>query len=374
MTPRQRLFHALRGEPVDQMPVWLLFPYAPTGYYVDVRAHPEYRQVCDFADAHGVIVLNRRGLRAPLHTAAVTSHEQELGSGDARVRRRTLRCGAINICEEHPFAPGLPGKKLLASDEDLEAYCQLPLEQDEAVIHAALEMQLATYRREQAEFPLDCGAMMLSLGSPVNYLYHSANLEEYAIWSLTHNDLVVAWLDRVMRQMEILYRFCLERDLADVYFLVGSELASPPLVSRATFQKWVVPYESRLIALIRSYGKLAIQHYHGQIREILPDFLTMQPDGLHTVEAPPVGNCTLTQAFERTQEGIMLIGNIQYDEFRSSTPEEMRRRVREVLDEVAGRRFILSPSAGPFDPTPPARLFENYRAFIEAAGEYGKGH
>lgn len=51
-----------------------------------------------------------------------------------------------------------------------------------------------------------------------------------------HADAVRAFLDRVMIQKRIVYRWCLERELADVYFLVGSELASPPLVSRATFR------------------------------------------------------------------------------------------------------------------------------------------
>jgi uroporphyrinogen-III decarboxylase len=119
-----------------------------------------------------------------------------------------------------------------------------------------------------------------------------------------------------------------------------------------------------------SYGKKVIQHHHGQIREILPDFLQMRPDGLHTVEAPPVGNCTLDQAFNETGESITLIGNIQYDAFRSSSSKAMKEEVRKVLDEVAGRRFILSPTAGPFDPSPPKSLLANYVAFIDAARQY----
>ncbi len=37
------------------------------------------------------------------------------------------------------------------------------------------------------------------------------------------------------------------------------------------------------------------------------------------------------------------------------------------------RRFILSPTAGPFDPALPRRLIENYLAFIDAATEGGGG-
>ena len=141
---------------------------------------------------------------------------------------------------------------------------------------------------------------------------------------------------------------------------IGSELAGPPMVSRDTFQKWIVPYGKQIVDLVRSYGKKTIMHYHGQIKEVLPDFMTMNPDGLHTIEAPPVGNCTMSQAFEITQNTMALIGNIQYDCFRSYTPNEMKTAVRELFESCGDKRLILSPTAGPFDENPPRRLFENY--------------
>ena len=155
------------------------------------------------------------------------------------------------------------------------------------------------------------------------------------------------------------------------YFLVGSELASPPLVSRATFRDWVVPYASELINMIRDGGARSIQHYHGQIHKIMPDFLTMRPDGLHTIEAPPIGDCTLAQAYEVTGDEIALIGNTQYDDFRALTPEEMTVHVRETLDQVGSHPFILSPTAGPFDPNISDHMVRNYLAFIQAGWRYG---
>jgi hypothetical protein len=333
---------------------------------VDVRNHPHYRRVVDAAEARGVITLNRRGFHVPLHAAEVAHEDVDVETDTGPVRRHVLRHGGAELYADVPAARGARAQKLLASADDIECFCSLPLMLDEAEITATLESQLDSYMRERRDFPLEAGAMMLDLGSPVNAIYHAADLEEYAIWSLTHAEIIGRWLDRAMQRLEAVYRFCLERDLADVYFLVGSELAAPPLVSRSTFQQWVVPYETRLIRLVHSYGKHVIQHYHGQIRELLPDFLAMGADGLHTIEAPPVGNCTLSEAFERTEGRITLIGNIQYDDFRSATRVEMIRLVRNALDEAGGRRFILSPSAGPFDPDPPPRLIENYLAFIEA--------
>lgn len=347
---------------MDKPAVWLLFPYHATGYYVDVRSHEKYRRVHDYSLERGVIILNRRGFGVRAHQADVVYSREEVAAAGGKVCRRNISYGETCLHSEDGG-----GKKLLASDEDLEAYCSIPLEEDEGILGRQLNEQLGRYIKERDEFPIECGAMMLDLGSPINTIYHLADLGTYPIWSLTHTAIIEDWLERRMRQLETVYRFCLDRELADVYFLVGSELASPPMVSRDTFQRWVVPYERRLISLIHSYGKMVIQHYHGQIREILPDFLEMRPDGLHTIESPPVGNCTLSQAFDVTQEKITLIGNIQYDEFRSCTPARMKESVMAVRDEVAGRRFILSPTAGPFDYSPPDRLLDNYIAFIDAA-------
>ena len=65
MTPRERLFAALRGEPTDHVPVWLLFPHhAMPGTYVDVRNHPRYAPVAKLAERQA-ITLDRRGLHIP---------------------------------------------------------------------------------------------------------------------------------------------------------------------------------------------------------------------------------------------------------------------------------------------------------------------
>ncbi|OPZ30611.1 MAG: methylcobalamin:coenzyme M methyltransferase [Lentisphaerae bacterium ADurb.BinA184] len=362
-TPRERLFAALAGETGGPPPAWLLFPYHATGYYVDVRRHPAYRRVHEAALGRA-ITLDRRHFRVPLHTPEVVSQVQRSGTGPSATETLTVSWRGVRLVQ----VAGPRGvKRLLDSDEALEAWCALPLELDERRLTEELDAQLPAYLREKAEFPASCGAMMLDLGEPIGPLYGASRLEDYAVWSLTHDATVVSFLDRLMAQKRMVYKWCLEHGLADVYFLVGSEMASPPLVSRATFRRWIVPYARELTALIHQYGAKVIQHYHGQIREILPDFLDMAPDGLHTIEAPPVGNCTLDEAFTLTQNRITLIGNIQYDEFRRLTPPQMRAAVHDVIREAAGRRLILSPTAGPFDPAPPGSLIANYLAFLDAS-------
>jgi len=370
MNSRERLFAALNGEPTDRVPIWLLFPYHRTGYYGDVRDEPSYRPVFE-ASKQVAIMLDRRNPRVPLFAPEVKQTHEAWTEGDDRVERDLLEYQGKRLYSEisrHSWGTDI--KRLLCTSDDLEFYCSLPLNTDPDAITAQLDAQLPNYLQERAEFPEEYGAMMLDLGEPVGSLYGVSKLEEYAVWSLTHPDLIEDWFDSVMVQKRLVYRYCLERKLADVYFLVGSELASPPLVSRKTFRRWIVPYARELIELIHAHGCKVIQHYHGQIKLILPDFLEMGPDGLHTIEAPPIGNCTFAEAFDIVGDKIALIGNIQYDDFRALTPDEMRRAVIAVLDECRDKRLILSPSAGPYEESISDEMVENYLVFMQTAWEY----
>lgn len=340
MTQRELLFKALSQEETDRTPVWMLFPYHRLNCYADIRSEPSYKSVFEASKKYAV-TLDRRSLSVRFFT------EEKLKA-----------------------EPGV--KPLIRSDKDLEIFCSQPINSGKKNIDRELEKQLPQYLKEKKEFPKESGAMMLDLGEPICSLYSSADLLLYPLWSVTHNDLIKDFLDRMMTRCMRIYKYCLERDLADVYFLVGSELASPPMVSPGTFRQWIVPYSKKLIELVHSYGKKAIQHYHGQIKEILPDFLEMGADALHTIEAPPVGNCTMAEAFEITENKMTLIGNIQYDCFRSYSPDQMKEAVISLLKECDGKNFILSPSAGPYEQKITKKMSDNYIAFMETGFYSGR--
>ena len=367
MTPRERLLAVLSGKPVDRTPAWLLFPYHPTSYYVDVRTHPAYRSVAErsLTDA---VTLNRRSFGVPLFSPDVKPFDITFTENGETVKRTGWRSGKIELySEKRTGESGTRVKRMLETDADLDQFLSLPVETDAQRICAILDQQLARYEKERSEFPISSGAMMLDLGEPIGPIYSASKLEELSVWSASRSDDIKECLDRIMVQKRILYDWCLERELADVYFLVGSELAAPPFVSVKTFTRWILPYAKELIERIHAKGRFVIQHFHGQIKRLLPHFVEMNPNGLHTIEAPPVGNCEMTEAFDIVGDRITLIGNIQYDDFRAFDEDRMRAEVRRLLKIVSGKRFILSPTAGPYDPAPPERLIQNYHAFLDEA-------
>ncbi len=370
MNARQRFFAALEGKETDKVPIWLLFPYHKLGCYTDVRSNPCYRNIVELAEKHA-ITLDRRGIQHSLFSSEVKRENRNWTEGNVKVSTSTLEYkGRKLISETRQSGDRTTVSKLIRNEDDLAFYCSLPINSERNILEAQMMDSIQKYLGEKSEFQEELGSMMLDLGEPICNLYHVSDLEEYAIWSLTCPDIIKDFLDRVMEHYRLVYSICLEKNLADTYFLVGSELASPPLLSRSTFQSWIVPYAKELISMIRKQGAKTIQHYHGQIKEIIPDFLEMAPDGLHTIEAPPIGNCTFTEAFDVTKNKITLIGNIQYDCFRSYTESEMTQAVIDVLEECKGKRLILSPSAGPYEHVISPQLQKNYEVFIRTAWEY----
>lgn len=372
MTARERLFAVLRGEPTDHVPIWLLYPYHPTGYYVDVREHPGFKRIVALAEQYA-ITLNRRNLGVKWGTGDVVEKWEKIDNAEEKITRHSVTFKGTTLWSENGIRKGgNVNKKLLNSIEDIEAICDMPVETDEKVIYAALDAQSVKYENEKAEFPEHLGSMMLDLGEPINLIYHSSNLEEMSIASFYEetSTKVVAFLARLQEQKKIVYRYTLERKMADVYFMVGSELAAPPMVSLDTFKQWIVPFAKDLIDEVHDSGAFVIQHFHGFIKHLLPDFVTMGADAIHTIEAPPVGNCTMSEAFDAVGKNITLIGNIQYDDFRHFSPAQMEKAVIDLLDEVGDRRFILSPSAGPYDENVSEQFLENYAVFMKTAWNY----
>lgn len=370
MNPRERLFTVLDGDAADHIPVWLLFPYHNLPFYVDVRKNPRYKRIFELSRLYAV-TLNRRSLGVPLFTDEVKISDHKLSEGGRDISRTVYEWRGKRLSAELSSGPsGTTVRKLLEDERGLELFCSLPVDTDKDSICRHLDRALPVYLQEQAEFPMELGGMMLDLSEPITPLYGNANLEEFAVWSLSERDLIKDFLDRVMEQKRLVYQYCLERNFADFYFLVGSELAAPPLVGLDCFREWIVPYAKELVAMIHASGKRAIQHFHGQVKALLPDFMEMGADALHTIEAPPVGNCGMREAFEVVGDKLALIGNIQYDDFRSFSKEEMERAVLKLLDETAGRKFILSPTAGPYDPDVSENFLDNYEVMMRTAWEY----
>ncbi len=142
---------------------------------------------------------------------------------------------------------------------------------------------------------------------------------------------------------------------------MGGGSASSTVISPKVLEKFVVPYDSELIALAHQAGQRIVYHTCGGMMPILEQIAGMQPDAMETFTPPEMGgDVNLPEAKRRIGDKVCLIGG--FDQFHfliNCTPEETRAAVRRCFEAAGGSGgYILSPSDHFFDADP--KLIQAY--------------
>lgn len=365
LTSRERLTRLFNNQEIDRIPIWLLFPYHRYGSYVDVYNLPCYKRITDCIDKY-CDTFDRRSY----DTGFCYNANPEIKS--AWINRKD----GANTCSEYVVmyqdlkfnkytSTGPEGTKikyLVEDASDLEKIMNIP--------YTAPEPDFSSYFREKEELG-DSGLMMINLTDPLGPLYSIMSASEFSISTITDYDRLIAFTDEMNERVMSYTRYLLENDIGEVFFIIGAEFAGPPLVSPTKFNELSARYVKGLVDLIRDYGKKSIVHYHGNLFNVLDGMKYMNPDGLHTIEAPPIGDCTAQQA-RNVLGDMILIGNIQYDDLAHCNPDQIRELVRIFINGGSRGRMILSPTAGPYESRISEKMIENYLAMVKAGIEFGK--
>ncbi len=366
LTSRERLTRLFNGQDIDRIPIWLLAPYHRLGCYADIYNLPCYKPIVEYIDKY-CDTFDRRTFDSGFCYNANPEIKRyktvEYMDGN-RIESDVVEYRDIKF--KRQVSTGRDGarvKPLLEEPEELEKVLSIP--------YVPPEPQLDRFFQEEQELG-DKGLMMVDLGDPLLPLYHLTSAENFSLWTATAYDLLLDFLDEMYERVYRYYKYFLDRNAGEVFFIVGAEFAGPPLVSPAKFNEMSARYVKDIVDLIRQYGKKSIVHYHGNLYRILDGMKEINPDGIHTIEAPPIGDCTIAQARERLGKDMILIGNIQYDDLTRCSREEIEQLVKKAIEEGRTGRFILSPTAGPYESSISEKTVENYLAFIEAGIKYGK--
>ncbi len=367
LTSKERLTRLFQRKDIDRIPIWLLFPFHPIGCYVDVYKIPCYRPVLDAVERYGVDIFDRRNFNTGFcfsSSSEIERVQERKVEGDRIIIKNRIIYKDIVLEEERTLTDNRSKitKPIVQEIGDLEKILALPYEPPRPV--------LTRFFEEKEELG-DKGLMMVDIGDPLGVLYHLCSIEQFCIWSLQERERLIYFLDMIYERVIDVYRYLLENGVGQVYFIVGAEFAGPPIVSPSYFNELSARYVKGIVDLIRSFGMWSIVHYHGNLKKILEGIKYINPDGLHTIEAPPVGDCTILEA-RKVLGDMILIGNIQYDDLSSLEESEIRELVKETLREGMTGRFILSPTAGPYEGYISPKMQKNYITFIETGLEFGR--
>jgi uroporphyrinogen-III decarboxylase len=218
----------------------------------------------------------------------------------------------------------------------------------------------------------DDGLLMVDLPTPISSLHSYASPADLACWIATDIDVLTHYLDVVVqRQLDWLTQ-ALEAGAGPVFFVTGTEFVAPPLASPAAFARLATRYNGPLFELIHRYGGHIIVHHHGRARQVLAQIVDAGADGVQPIEEPPVGDLPLAAAKELMRERCTIVGSVQYDDLSRLDDDAFEALIRrQIRDAAPEGRFILAPTAGPYETEITLQHARNLRRMIDLAHELG---
>ena len=159
-------------------------------------------------------------------------------------------------------------------------------------------------------------------------------------------------------------------DARPEFFMLGASGLST-LSSPAHVRRYSLPVIKKMTKMSKEAGIPSFLHSCGKQREQV-EMLANETDldVANPLERPPMGDCDLAEIKRLYGHKLALMGNIlTTDVMLFGTPEKVREECRKAIDAAAaGGGFILSTGDQCGRDTP----FENIRAMVETAREYGR--
>jgi hypothetical protein len=378
MTPRERLLAALRGEPVDRVPIYTLIPFAvtPSGFKpAPFHGGEEPDRWREKDPAYGRLVRRMENECDNLFIWRPSGMQSDrLTFGDV-VRRQiheeqrdgkrfvTLRFETNGMAWQEAIA-AQPGaghtwqiEHCCKSPEDARRLLEIPYEAAPGGAEDFFDLQALLGER---------GVMWVTVPSPLQVVCRLFDPTEFLMMVRTEAPLIARLMGVFSERIAFQLKHLLQAGVGPIIRFGGAEHATPPMMSPADFDELVVGYDAPLVRLCKEHARMTAVHCHGRIRHALQRFVEMGMDQTDPVEASPDGDLSLTEARALAGDQITLTGNIQMRELSREGPEHIEARVRDIVRQAGPRRLIISTTGTPLERISP-RLEENYHRLIDAA-------
>lgn len=251
---------------------------------------------------------------------------------------------------------------LIKTADDLSAWTDLPPSTRDARLRE--EECLAIERREAALG--DCGIILFDTADALCQVAQLMEMGEFCVMALTEEELFLRALRKAEEYLEWRIEAVCRRFPGYLWRLVGPEYAAEPFLPPELFEKYVVPFDSRLVDLIHRYRGKVRMHSHGRLRNVLPMMLDCGIDALDPLEPPPQGDMEIGEIQAITRDRITLLGTLEITDLENMSRDDFRRFLKVHLARIPWRRnFILMPSASPYGRKLSLRTMENYHILVE---------
>jgi len=219
------------------------------------------------------------------------------------------------------------------------------------------------YEYVAANLPDGMGLIASHAAGVLEHLSYLFSYEGLCFALADQPDLVQAVSDRIGEIMVAFYKRLVQvPKLAAVFPGDDMGFRTATLIAPDDLRKYVLPWHKRFAEIAHENGLPYFLHSCGNLEAIMKDLIEdVRIDGKHSYEDAiiPVGE------FQRKYgDRIAVLGGVDMDVLSSRSPDEVRRYVREIIDECGARgRFAI----GSGNSIPSYVPLENYLTMIDEA-------
>jgi len=362
----------LRGETVDRPPVSFYEinghdenPEDPDPF--NIYSDPSWRPLIELAREKTDRILMRRlvfsdVLPDPLEEIA---REESIVRDASRFGVRTIRIGNRTLTSRTRRDPDLDTvwtlEHLLKDTEDLKAFLQIPPIEvgGSPDISPVIEAETAIG---------DSGIAMIDTPDPLCLAAMLFDMADYTVIASTETVLFRRLLDWFAAVLLPRSEAVAKAAPGRLWRIYGPEYASPPYLRPRFFREYVCEYVRPMVEAIHRHGGYARIHSHGNLKDILDDIVSMNPDGLDPIEPPPQGDVELRSVRENYGKDLVLFGNLEISDIETLPTDLFAEKVKRTLEEGTfgeGRGFVLMPSAASYGRKLSAQTVKNYEKMVE---------
>ena len=392
MTSRERILKTVKGEKVDRVPIYapcvtgrIINPCGiPVGLQVayllmdNVPAFDEWitqdlnyleivrlaEEKCEKVWTYGFPELDRRFLLIPREFIKVAKIEEKNSSFLITYQVKTPKGKLEYICEKRKNISTVWDRKPLIEDKkDVDKILSVP--------YTFSEPDVEDFFKYKDKIEKAGGLMYIFVSTPMVCVSQLFQFEKFLMWCITEKNTITRLIETAFERIYKQLKYLLQKGAGPVFHFGGSEQATPPMMSPELYDEFVVKYDRKLFDLVHSHGGLVAVHCHGRVKGILDKLVEMGVDLLDPVEAPPSGDIEIGEAKRKVKGKITLVGNIQFGDMETCTPEEIDKKVKEAILSGGKEKFILATTEGPVSPVS-SRMKDNYIQFIESGIKYGR--
>ena len=358
MDPRSRLLAALRGDPVDRVPLVLEGFHLPPD--VEVR-DPGKLEILERVAPHlhlfqpGPYYVNRY-LVTPERYMREIDRQERNGETILTTEIRTPNGPLTAITGRNDISDTTWTIKYpVETRQEIEWIRSIPWELPPDLAPPDMSALPAYYPKR--------GISYASTSSPFVCVAGMMPYEMFLELCLTDFALIKSLTEQCLARILDVFDVILSAGNIEYVGIYGCEWLTPPMASPQLYAELVQPYERTIIERVHAAGAIAHIHCHGNVRSTLELVIRRGADFFEPVEPPPNGDITFAEAKKVAAGRISLGGNIESGIMETQSVDEVEAAVCRAFDG-GKQRMVLQTTAGPIGPMTP-NLVRNYHRLVD---------